>query len=267
MEIHSILSVEATRTAGEKKIEYLPFHRPQHPQDLTDLQRYWHATRNFKPTGNEDADKGSDVELVVVDLQGRPSPKDQWTLHVQTLCCNRDLVKHLSVRSKLRCTSGTIRTAFSTSPTPTRRPVTDDQWYWRLISHLSLNHLSLSGQSGAELLKEMLTLYLSEDERDAKEIRYKAIDAIGSISYQRDTARMMNPHGGLGVCRGIRILMEVDEERMEVIGTYLLCSLLDRFFALFATINSWTQLTVRSNGSGGREIYRGPRRVGYREML
>jgi len=267
MEIHSIVSVEATRTAGDKKIEYLPFHRPQHPQDLGDPQRFWHATRIFKPTENEGADSGSEIELAIVDLQGRPSPKDQWTLHVQTQCCNRDLVNHLSVSSRLRCTSGAIRTTFSTSPTPTRRPVSDDQWHWRLISHLSVNLLSLAEDRNAELLKETLSLYLSEDERDAKEIRYKAIDAIQSVSYQRDTARMLNPHGGQGVCRGIRIVLEVDEERLEVLGTYLICSILDRFFALFATINSWTQLTVLSKGAGGREVYRGPRRTGLRELL
>ncbi|MFM8327592.1 MAG: type VI secretion system baseplate subunit TssF, partial [Pirellulaceae bacterium] len=83
----------------------------------------------------------------------------------------------------------------------------------------------------------------------------------------RDTARMLNPHGGQGVCRGIRIVLEVDEERLEVLGTYLICSILDRFFALFATINSWTQLTVLSKGAGGREVYRGPRRTGLRELL
>ena len=65
-----------------------------------------------------------------------------------------------------------------TAPTPTLRPPAGQRSYWRLVSHLSLNHLSLAdSDNGADGLREILRLY---DFRDSPETR-AIIDSILSI--------------------------------------------------------------------------------------
>src|SRR3990167_6933538 len=61
-----------------------------------------------------------------------------------------------------------------TPPTHTIRPPLRNRAHWRLLSHLNLNHLSLSGASGTDALKEILRLY---DFRDSDTTR-KMIESI-----------------------------------------------------------------------------------------
>ncbi len=57
-----------------------------------------------------------------------------------------------------------------------------DEYLWRLISHLSLNHLTLTDSAtGAETLREILRLYNPSDQDEHR----KAIDSIQSVSYRR----------------------------------------------------------------------------------
>jgi type VI secretion system protein ImpG len=49
-----------------------------------------------------------------------------------------------------------------------------------------------------------------------------------------------------GFCRGFEITLEFDEEMYVGGGAFLLAAVLERFFALYASVNSFTQLQVRS---------------------
>ena len=262
MEVHSIESVVATRSDDDGELEFAPFHLPNHHPLKRDHGRYWHPTRRRRTAGDDSSDRGTEVYLTIVDLNGRPRPADEWTMHVKTLCCNRDTVSKLGIQSKLFFNGGPVRADFQTSPTPTRRPVDNDDWTWRLVSHLSMNHLAVSEDSKGELLKEMLRLYTGDDQ----EVLNKAIDSITAVSYQRSTARLPGVLNGPGICRGLDINLEVDEERLEGIGAYLFFTVLDRFFSSLATINSFTRLTVRSKESQ-TTYYVGRARCGSKHLM
>ena len=241
---------------------FLPFHRPAHQALTSDRDRYWHSSRRRRVSDDSSGDRGTEVFLTVVDLHSRPSPADEWTLHVQTLCCNRDLVTHLGLLTPIHFGAGPVKVAFRTSPSPTQRPINQDDWVWRLISHLSLNHLSLATDSKGELLREVLGLYNSSDQEDV----HKAIDSIRSVSYRRATARIPDSGKGPGICRGIEIHLELDEERFEGNGAFVFATVLDRFFSLFATINSFTRLVVRSKGDS-QLLFEGRARSGAKFLI
>ena len=87
-------------------------------------------------------------------------------LSVEALCLNRDLPAALPFggdHPRLRLIEGhssVQRVTCLTAPTPTLRPKLRDAGFWRLVSHLSLSHLSVvDGAAGATALKEVLRLY------------------------------------------------------------------------------------------------------------
>ena len=49
-----------------------------------------------------------------------------------------------------------------------------------------------------------------------------------------------------GVCRGIEVTIEFDEQKYVGSGVFLLASVLERFLGLYAAINSFTQLVAKT---------------------
>jgi type VI secretion system protein ImpG len=262
LEVHSIQSVVASRFAGEDERTFQPFYEPSHRVDPSKRDRYWYASRRNRLSAGESGDRGTEVYLTIVDLHSRPAADDEWVLHVDTVCCNRDLVNDLSMQTPLHFHGGPVIARFHTSPTPTLRPVQRDDWVWRLISHLTLNHLTISGDSNGKLLREMLHLYNSQDREDIR----VALDGILAVQYQRGTARLRDAQSGSGICRGTEIELTIDEERFDALGSYLFASVLDRFFAQLTTINAFTRLRLRSKG-GTQILYQGPPRCGAKSLM
>jgi type VI secretion system protein ImpG len=149
-----------------------------------------------------------------------------------------------------------------TPPTPTLRPRSGQGGRWKLISHLTLNHLSLTAdEDGAEALREILRLY---DFRDSSETR-AVIDSLLSVKSRRGVARA--PSRDMGVfCRGIDVVMDFDDQRFTSSGVYLLASVLERFLSLYCSINSFSRLTATVRGRTG-VLKRWPARAGDQVLL
>ncbi|ASG25153.1 type VI secretion system baseplate subunit TssF [Nitrospirillum viridazoti] len=249
-EIYAIERVRASSPRGEKA-EFLPLYGNHHGTDPSRHQHFWHAMR--RPRGGRDA--SSEMYLSLVDLGLNPNAPPDWTVSVETLCFNRDLPAQLPFgggHPRMHLTEGGPIAGVTclTPPTAVVRPQTGDGARWRLISHLNLNHLSLvdgqggrDGQGGAAALRELLKLY---DLKDTPETR-AIIDSVTGIGYRRATARA--PHADFAaLCRGVDIDLVMDPERAGAMGIYLPSAVLERFFALYTSINSFTRLTVRAKG-------------------
>ena len=268
MELYSVDRVTASSPGGQEQTTYKPFHMPSHETSAAQPERYWHSSRRRRMSEDAEGDRGTEVYLTLVDLHSKGALDSEWTLHVMTTCCNRDLVARLPFggdrpKVSLREAGGAVAARLITPPTPTRRPVGADEYYWRLISHLTLGHLSLAenGGHGAEALREILRLYNPTSEDEAQ----RAIQAIQTINYRRSVGRLSSDFGA-GFCRGVDIDLTVDEERLVGMGAYLFASVLDHFFSLFATINSFTRLTVRTVGDN-QPLYVGRPRAGTRFLI
>jgi len=270
-EVISIDEVITRNLDGSERLKYEPFFKPNHDVESGKEQRYWHASRRRILKANEDHDLGTEVFLTLVDLQGRSSAEKEWTLHVRTTCCNRDLVTQvLDVTergpiARLRDVTGGVKAQVISTPTPTRRPSKPEEYYWRLISHLNLNHLSIvDNDDGAEALKEILRLYNFSEGAEAK----RAIQGIVGIRYERSVARVASEQG-VQLCRGLDIELRVEGDKLTGIGGYLFSSVLEHVISALATINSFTRLTVRTvNQEKDQEpLFKGRPRLGERILL
>ena len=65
--------------------------------------------------------------------------------------------------------------------------------------------------------------------------------------------------------RGLAIQLTLDEESFEGVGTFLLGAVLERFFAKYTSINSFTQTTLHTTQR--QEVAKWPVRVGRRHLL
>lgn len=257
-EVYSVDRVTAVSASGQER-EFIPFFEPSHPH-TTEHQRYWYSKR-VRAMGNvSDEDRGSEVYLSVVDLHGQSAASDGWVLDVETTCLNRDRVARLPYgggQPKLTLVEGgaTASARCVTPPTPTLRNYDHEDLHWRLISHLSLNHLVLTNDTqGATALREILRLYNPEDSAESR----KVIDSVLQVSYRRSTARV--PGGPApGFCRGLDVEIVLDAQRLGGTGAYLFASLLERFMGLFATLNSFTRTTIRQLGNDQPLIVGAPR--------
>jgi type VI secretion system protein ImpG len=145
--------------------------------------------------------------------------------------------------------------------TRTLRPASREGALWRLVSHLSLNHLSLvDGDGPADALREILKLY---DFIDSAETR-KQIDGIVGISSRRVVGSVRSK-GPVSFCRGVEVNISFDPEAFSGSGMFLFACVLERFLALYCTINSFTKLIATVQGREG-ELRRWPPRMGERVL-
>jgi type VI secretion system protein ImpG len=83
-------------------------------------------------------------------------------LSLRVTCTNRDEASHLKLTGEFGELQAEgvalVRTRCLRKPTQTLRPPLRRRAQWRLISHLSLNHLSIV-EKGREALQEILRLY------------------------------------------------------------------------------------------------------------
>ncbi|MDB5407388.1 MAG: hypothetical protein JWL84_2300 [Rhodospirillales bacterium] len=259
-EIYSVDRVLATSPAGES-LEYRPFYAVQHGGDA-EARRYWHATRRPATGG----DPGSEVFLALVDRDFNADAPANWTVSVETTCLNRNLPAHLPFgggNPRLTLVDGISAVAevgCITAPTATLRMRNGGRW--KLISHLSLNHLSLADNAdGAEPLREILRLY---DFRDSPETR-AVIDGILSVRSRSGMARAPS-RDMAAFCRGVDVIIDFDEQRFTSSGLFLLASVIERFLALYCSINSFARLSATVRGRGG-VLRRWPARAGDQVLL
>jgi type VI secretion system protein ImpG len=261
-EVYSIDRVTATSPEGEVQ-EYRPFFSVKHALDARADATFWHSSRRPAEVGEGEPDQeegpedsGTEVYLSLVDLGFNPQAPPDWILRVELTCLNRDLPFRLAFgggQPRLQFTEGGAlisQITCLTAPTRTFRPALKRGALWRLISHLSLGHLSLvDGKEGADALREILKLY---DFADSSETR-AMIDGVMAVSSRRVTGRVGRDLAA-GFCRGLEVTVKFDEEKFSGYGLLVFGSVLDRFLALYCSINSFTRLIALTKGR--EAIYR-----------
>lgn len=264
LEIWGVERVRETRPDGSQR-PWRSFYRLTHGDpDAATPGAFYQTVRR----GNEGLLRGTEVYLAPHDPDFDPDSPAAGVLSVDTLCLNRDLPSDLPFGGghphmrMVEAAASVVRVNCVTAPTPTLRPRLRERGFWRLVSHLSLGHLSVvGGEEGAQALKEVLRLY---DLRDSAETR-AAIEALLSVSAKPGAARVPGSRAG-AFCRGLDVTLEFDQRAWQTAGLYLLASVLDRFLALHATINSFVRTTAVLRGRPGR-AGAWPARAGARVLL
>jgi type VI protein secretion system component VasA len=265
---------------------------------------------------------GTELSLAFVDLDFNPSLPDAQTIYAETLCTNRQLAEQLPPGARLQVEFPVPAYGVTclSKPTPQIAPPLHGATLWRLVSQLSLNHLSLdetvqfgvdqelrqalehhhlspelrqrfehhgialsqqvvvsahtqagdgaswlltdqesgavytviagadqlsvyTGQEALPVLREMLALYSAAEPAHT----YDLLMGIQAINCRRVVRRL----GPQGLARGLEITLVFDESRYPARETMLFAAVLNRFFPLYASMNLWTQLVVKSKGHEG----------------
>jgi type VI secretion system protein ImpG len=264
-EVYSVDRVTALSPDGDT-VEFQPFFSTKH--EGAPQTPYWHATRRPAAASEDQPDHGTEVFLSLVDPDFQVSAPAGWTIDVETTCLNRDLPHRLPFgggQPHLQLSeAGALvgRVQCLTPPTPTLRPALKYGATWRLISHLSLNHLSLvDGEEGAQGLREILRLYNFADSEESRAL----IAGVSRVESRRVVARLPGERGD-AVCRGVEATVYFDEQRFAGSGLFLFASVLERFLALYCSINSFSRLTACVEGRKG-VLRRWPARMGEKVLL
>lgn len=261
--------------ANENRQEFVPFYATNDVAYQAEDAAYFTVNRvprryseRQKREGARSSYIGSEVYLSLVDGREAPYRSDLSQLAVSVMATNRDLPLHMPLGRGhtdfsldiglplvgIRCRSG---------PSKPRPAWPEGETSWRLISHLSLNYLSLvdsDPRQGAAALRELLALYGDIAEPHVR----KQIDGVRHVNVKTNTARMP-VRGPVAFGRGLEVTLELDEAAFEGGSLFLLGAVLERFIARYASINSFTQMVLRSSERG--EVMRWPVRSGRRTRL
>jgi type VI secretion system protein ImpG len=262
MEVYSVDRVSSTAAYAEEPQVYEPFYSFRHTYHDRDSQCYWYAHRRPSLRKN---DEGTEVYLSLVDLNFKPANPPVELLTVRVTCTNRDFVSRLAWRKEWGELEGEglplVQARCIVPPTKAARPPLRGGLQWRLVSHLSLNHLSIVQGGGREALQEILRLYAFSEDEDIR----KRIAGITGLKSESSVSRVLF-ESGVAFCRGLDVELEFDEEQYAGSGVFLLASVLERFFGLYSAVNSYSRLAARTRQRRGL-LKRWPARVGEQRVL
>ena len=246
-EVHSIDQVSAM-SPGNDRVEFSSFYASTHHRAGNgDDSRFWHASRRPAEAGSPE--DRTEVFLSLVDTEFSPRVESEWTLDVMTTCLNPQQLPFGGGQPRFQLDGGgpLQKIACLTAPTKTCRPTRTSGDLWRLISHLTLNHLSVVSPDGsADPLREILKLY---DVANSKETQ-NLIAGLLSVRARRTVGRPGGPVTA-GVCRGLEVTLHVDEGRFRGSGLYLFGAILERFLGMYSSMNSFTRTVITTNQRDG----------------
>ncbi|MEO8490106.1 type VI secretion system baseplate subunit TssF [Pseudomonas sp.] len=186
----------------------------------------------------------------------------QETLSIELTCTNGDLPRHLKAGEiDQPCEQAPESLTFRniTVPTASFAPPLDQDFLWKLISNMSLNYLSLTDINALKVILDTYDLPRYHD-RQAQKISETRLNALRSISHQA----VDRLHRGLPI-RGVRVDLTVDLQGFLGQGDmFVFACVLNEFFALYASLNSYHELRVISTQG---DVYLWPSRMGQQPLL
>ena len=296
-EVYSVRSVSGIGDGNELVTEFTPFYRARDAEEggayytLNRVPRV--ASAKEQRFGSRTRYPGTETYLSLVDARNMPYSTELQQLAVEVYCTNRDLPLMVPIgrgETDFIMEAGAPLAAIRSvagQPTAPRPSYAEGDTAWRIISHLSLNYLSLADappagaekDQGAAALRDLLRLYAGAVETrvggggtgggaatDAAEFSAirRQIEGVKNIS-TRQVIRRINKAGPISFARGLEVSVSFDEINFEGTGVFMLGAVLARFFEKYVSINSFTETVIRTLERG--EVMRWPARLGLRHTL
>ncbi|USX25319.1 type VI secretion system baseplate subunit TssF [Oxalobacteraceae bacterium OTU3CINTB1] len=252
-EIYSVDSVHLVRPApqGDSVTEFFPYYSLRHGGAPSRKGRYWLAGRDEALAASG---AGHDFSLTLIDHDFSPLRNQPATASVRVTCTNRDLPHHMEYGRPrgdlaMEAAAGGLPIRVLRRPTTSYRLSANGNGQWGLISHLALNHRTLTHE-GLPALTQMLRLYARRDNA----VSQRQIDGIAGLSH-RPSTRLVRQAQGSATLRGTEVTVTLDEEAYAGTGLHMFAQLLDYLFGLHVHLNSYTQLVIVSSVNG-KELLR-----------
>ncbi len=253
-QVYSVDSVIGHNRRAAKETEYHPiglFRSPFEDEPVSQV--------TFKTN-----DESDEVEPYV-SIHYPPDYEFQGseTLSIKLTCTNGHLPSQLRPGDISRPTSSTsdlVEFKNISRPTALQQPPMDSGLLWRLLSHLSLNYLSIAD---AENLKALLNLYIFPNGSSALEESMNRKRVQGIVEVDVVPANRL-VKGSL--LRGQDIRINLDGSHYASVGDlYLFATLLEQLFNSFASLNCYTATQVTDVHTGVE--YSWPARMGGKPLI
>ncbi|AGT11486.1 type VI secretion system baseplate subunit TssF [Paracoccus aminophilus] len=283
-EVQRILKVYASYGTARTRVELHPLYSlppgqvaQRNVMFYTSRRRPRRLTEGERQTGLRHDYRGTETYITIYEPpEVEPGARAQ-RLHIKTLCSNRHLPAYLPIAGSddFRMTNDVgVSLDCVAGPTRPREPMTEidregphrltqGEVHWRLISYLGLNHFGLDDRGdgdSASALRELVSLFadLSDNSIETQIAGIKELTT-------RPVVRSIRREDGYFPARGLEISVTYDEAAFEGSGIIVLAAVLDRFFAEYANVNSFTQSVTISQQRG--VIKRWPPRNGKGPLL
>ncbi len=234
-EVYSINSTHGWDSRINKYHKYLPFESFEHTKENTE----YYYTR-VKLSNDESRTK---TYIRFNTTTGQNLYEDDVTVSLNILATNRDLPSTLEVGdislSTPKSTVSKLSFENITVPTKSYVPPIRGDFLWRIVSNMSLNYLALDN---IQTLRSVLEAYdfIGANDMLQKKQTESLLNGLESISYQ--TSDMILK--GLPI-RGVTSKLKLNSNKFSTLGeAYILVNILNEFFSLYCTVNSFHKLEV-----------------------
>lgn len=250
---YSIDSIGSWGHDNKKNTTYVEFESFEHESPAGKSHSYYRRQVRLSHT-----DGCPETYLSFVQAPDGSKAPQVETISMELTCTNRNLPRELAVGDIRVHADNTPQSVFFQNITPVIPPLNpplEGDILWRLLSNMSLNYIGLAD---IKALKAIISAYdfRARHDRPRARILEKTLQGMVSVSC-RQTDRL---HNGLPV-RGIRTRLVLDQRSFSCEGDmFLFGSILNEFFALYATVNSFHQLIVVEAKRGEEYIW--PSRLG-----
>lgn len=253
--VFSVDRVTGWKPGGKGYEEYVPFESFEHDASFdVPLARPHYSVRQ------QPSLLGDGLETYL--SFGLRNLDQHETLSIELTCTNQNLPRQLGLGDI--CMPSEDTPEFLTfrnisAVTPSYAPPLHRDFLWKLISNMSLNYLSLANVEALKVILETYDLPRYYDQH-AEKVSKRLLDGLKSISHQH----VDRLHRGLPV-RGVRTQLTINPEGYVGEGDlFLFATVLNEFFALYASLNSYHELRVQSTQG---EVYQWTPRMGQQPLL
>jgi len=237
LEVYEVDTVVGIEEKTGKRRQYAPYYAFEHA--TSEEGRYYATTARIGPTGRRE------TYLSIGDSEQQNTTLFTTILSLDVHCTNGSLPREKLQEGMLNKLAPEfpqdVVPENLTRPTLILYPPTEQQkgFFWKLISHLSLNHQSVATHAA---LAGVLSLYDWTKEKGNKR-------RIAGIEDVRWEAKEVMRRGA--ILRGAEVHIAVQEAHFPDEGDLCLFGLvLSKFLAMYATLNSFVHLSIELKPSG-----------------
>jgi type VI secretion system protein ImpG len=257
-EVYSVDKVFGMIPGTAQQYEFKAFYSFTH--SLSERSNIYYQTRLRDSVTSENS---TETYVSFINADQSVAVPTTEIISSELTCINRQLTEQLRLGDIKIPTSNSPEVARFrniTNVTPTIYSPIGGSLHWKLISHLTLNRLSITSK---EALQGILSLYNFQAlvDRGIGSENERRINSISNVQgIQKDRLYRGTP------IRGMEIQLDMQENNFINDGDmYLFCCMLNEFLALYSNINSFSQLTAKGANRG--EVQTWPMRIGKQTIL
>lgn len=236
-EIYTIEKMVAIDPDQNDEIYIPEFFSCDHDVDQLKNGIFWKSRRKKSYMKNG---FGEDVYVSFIDTNFNPNHTADKVFYAYTLSMNRGIAEQIPVLGELQIElSIPVKKIYCVDrPTHQKPSIRTGKALWKLISALALNSISFSSD-GIKKIKEVLNVFADIYESNL----LKEVDAILSIDSTITTKRI-DEQTWRGFIRGAEIEITFDDALYNL--GLPLSLVLAKFLSSYTTINTYTDVTVKS---------------------